>query len=87
MKEKPDSLFTKFKKAFLAFLSRLRTGPVIISLIFYLFTILAILAGKKNLTIDDLADILGTIFLVLIMYIIYIILQSSSIVGRDVKNS
>jgi len=87
MKEKPDSFLTKTKKAFISLLSHLRSGPVVISLIFYICTILAILAGKKSITIDDLNGILGTIFLVLIMYIIYIILQSKFIIGKALNNS
>jgi hypothetical protein len=87
MKEKPDSLLTKFKKTASLLLNRLRFGPNIFS--FALCVIIAgvVIGSSYNEAAKDLRSILGTVLLVFLVYILYLILRSSIILGRELNNS
>jgi len=87
MKEKPDSFITKIKKSISLKIKCFRTGPAIVSILLCVLTIFVVLASKTNLSLTEIRSIIGTVFLVLIMYIIYIVLQERSIFGKEMNKS
>jgi hypothetical protein len=68
-------------------LNSFRSGPAIFSFALCIITILVIITSNKDEPFNDLRSILGLVFTMLIMYIIYIILQLRTIFGRELLNS
>ena len=86
MKEKPDPLRSKIKKGLLSFVSRFRSGPSIFSLSLCLASALVIIGGKVPGFDYDPRNIAGVFLLVVLLYVLFLLLQDSAIMGRQLNN-
>jgi len=86
MKEKPESKLSKIKKSLLEYLNLIRTGPMLCSFILCITAILVIIISR-NEPINNISGILGSIFLTLIIYVIYVLLQTGAIFGKELSKS
>jgi len=76
-----------FKKNISSLINHFRSGPGIFSVALCAITILIIILSSSEESISDLRIIIGTVFLVLILYILFLILQSESLLRRKLNNS
>jgi len=83
MKEKNNN----FKKDILSALGYFRSGPVLFSFGLCVAGIFIVIASKNYDAFKDARNILGTIFLLLSVYIIFIILQGQTILGKQLSKS
>jgi len=83
MKEKNN----KLKEVFLSIWNKFRTGPALFSFGLCVAGIFIVIASENYDALKDLRTIFGTIFLLLSVYIIFIILQGKTILGKDLNNS
>jgi len=75
------------KKNILSFLNRMRSGPAVFNITLCAAAAFVIIAGKSDEAVSDFRTILGYIFLVLLLFVIYIILQGKTILQRNLNNS
>jgi len=75
-----------FKKNIPLLLNRLRSGPSLYSFALCIFTAIVILGSINEHTILNLRNIPGYIFLVLLIYSLFIILQGRVILGKELNN-
>lgn len=92
MKEKTDSLLKNFIKTVLSLFIRFRQGPSLFGFALCAFTTLVVIVSNSNeagsgLIIGDPRNIIGYIFLILLLYTLYIILCGQVIIGRELNNS
>ncbi|MCL2276305.1 MAG: HDIG domain-containing protein [Treponema sp.] len=64
-----------------------RSGPGIYSVALYAVTVFLVVLGSSDESISDIRSIFGIIFLILIFYIIYIILQGKTVARKELLNS
>jgi len=74
------------KKNITDVLNRFRSSRALFSFALCIIAMFVIIASENNDSINDLRHILGTVFLVLLIYVIYILLQESSILGKVLNN-
>jgi len=75
----------KPKKDYFSLLRHFSSGPSLFSFALCAFAAFVIIGSDYNETKMDIRYILGTIFLVLLIYILYIILKSSAVIGRELN--
>jgi cyclic-di-AMP phosphodiesterase PgpH len=68
-------------------LSRLRSGPALFSFALCVITIVVIIVCENMGFIEEARKIIGTIFLVFSFYVMYVILQGRTILGKELNNS
>ena len=83
MKEKNDNL----KKSVLSTLNSFRSGPALFSFGLCVAGIFVVIASANYDALKDMRTILGTVFLLLSVYIIFVILQGQTILGKELNNS
>ncbi|MCL2210841.1 MAG: HDIG domain-containing protein [Treponema sp.] len=83
MKEKNNTL----KKDILLVLSYFRSGPVLFSFGLCVAGIFVVIASENYEALNDLRSVFGSVFLLLSIYIIFIILQGQTILGKQLSNS
>jgi len=76
----------KYKNNYSSMLNKARSGPGIFSFILCVIAAFVIIGSTNDVTALNLRNILGSIFLILLIYILYIILQSSIIIGKELNN-
>ncbi|MCL2765369.1 MAG: HDIG domain-containing protein [Treponema sp.] len=74
------------KKNFLQIIDRIRSGPGIYSLFLFCFASFIIVASMDEGNAGSPLNILGVLFLALLIYILYIILCGKTILGRELNN-
>jgi putative nucleotidyltransferase with HDIG domain len=87
MKKKINVFLSKIKKPVSLFFNHFRSGPSLYGFLLYIAAVLVIIAGKYDESVNDLRTILGNTFLMLLIYILYIILCGSIVIGRELNNS
>jgi len=83
MKEKNNTL----KNGIHSVLNKFKSGPVIFSFILCIAGIFIVIASENYEMIKDFRTIIGTVFLLFSVFIIYIILQGNTILGKNLTNS
>ena len=75
------------KKKFTTVLQDIRSGPGIFSFVLYLICAFLITGSTSDEATLNLFDILGSVFLVLLLFILYILIHDSTIMGRKLNPS
>jgi len=83
MKAKPKLIMLNVKKTARMLLSRMRSGPNLFSFALYIAAVFVIIASGNN----DPRNIIGHVFLVMLIYIVFMILRGRIILGRELNNS
>jgi len=71
------------KKNIFSFLNNFRSGPGILSFALCVFAAFVVIGSTDDVTLINLKNITGTALLVLSIYMLFIIMQSSIIMGRE----
>jgi len=87
MKEKPDSILSKFKNTIISLLNNLRSAPVIFSLILFIISVVAVITTNNNEPFTDLKSIFGITLLLFVIYLLFVILQLPAIFGRELNKA
>jgi len=74
------------RNSFLNFLKRLRTGSSIFSLILCAAAAVVIILGTTDESKLNVRNIMGTVLIVFMLYTLYVILQSSAVIGKELNN-
>jgi len=75
-----------FKKDFLMVKDRVKSGPGIISFVLFVIAAFVIIGSTNDESLINVRSVIGTALLVLLLYTLYIVLQSSIILGRLLNN-
>jgi len=76
----------KEKKSINSILSRFRSGPVLFSFALCVITIVVIITCENRGFTGEMRKIIGTIFLIFSIYVMYVILQGRTILGKELNN-
>jgi putative nucleotidyltransferase with HDIG domain len=76
----------KNKKDLYPVLNRIRSGPALFSFALCVITIVIIIICENLMFIKEVRKIIGSCFLVLLIYATYILLQGRAIMGRESNN-
>ncbi|MCL2805576.1 MAG: HDIG domain-containing protein [Treponema sp.] len=87
MKEKREPFIAKLKRTIPVMLRRLRSGPNIFSIVLCIITAGVILGSRYSEGIENPFDFAGSILLILLIYILYLIIRRPVIFGREMNNS
>jgi len=82
MKINPEPI----KNKLLLVLKKIRSGPVIFSLLLCFIAIFVIITREYDESVNNLGKILGSILLVYLLYTLYIILQGQIIIGKELNS-
>ena len=82
MKMKNDNL----KKNFSSLITKFRSGPALFSYALCLILIIVKITSENTVSVNELREILGAVLLVHLIFILYIILQGRTILGRELNN-
>ena len=74
------------KKNIITFLNHFRSGPGIISFALCVFAALVVIGSTDDVTTINPKNLIGTILLVVSIYLLFIIMQSSMIMGKVLTN-
>jgi putative nucleotidyltransferase with HDIG domain len=88
MKTKPKLYITrKFNNSISSFINYIKSGPNLYSLGLYFITILTVIACTDSNLAGNLRHIIGSVLLILMVYILFIILRGKIILGKELNNS
>jgi len=80
-------LMSNIKNAMNLGFNNFRSGPNLYGFVLYVVTVPVIIAGKYEVSLNNLRNILGTVFLAFLIYIIFILLCGNVIVGRKLNKN
>ena len=87
MKAKNKQLTIKIKKLMSSIFGIFKSGPNLYSIGLYTATIFVIIACMDSTLAEDPRYITGSILLILMIYVLFIILRGKLVLGRDLNNS